>query len=79
MSDLEELLYWERTMDDLLKNLRALARGKHDDFSVALEAVEKIETLRLLVSDLAKYLYLISDEDDTEVAELLKRYEEVMK
>lgn len=66
-------------MDDLLKNLRALAKGKHDDYTVALEAVEEIETLRLLVSDLAKYLYLVTDEDDTEVAELLKRYEEVIK
>lgn len=66
-------------MNDLLKNLRALAKGKHDDYTVALEAVEEIETLRLLVSDLAKYLYLVTDEDDTEVAELLKRYEEVIK
>lgn len=66
-------------MDDLLKNLRALAKGKHDDYTVALEAVGEIETLRALVSDLAKYLYLVTDEDDTEVAELLKRYEEVIK
>lgn len=65
-------------MDDLLKNLRALAKGKHDDYTVTLEAVKEIETLRLLVSDLARYLYLLSDEDDTEMTQLMKRYKEVM-
>ena len=34
---------------DLLKNLRALARGKHDDFSVASEAADEIERLLSLV------------------------------
>lgn len=36
-------------MDDLLKNLRALARGKHDDFSVVYDAIKEITRLRLLV------------------------------
>jgi hypothetical protein len=36
-------------MDDLLKSLRALARGKHDDFSVAFEAADEIERLLGLV------------------------------
>lgn len=36
-------------MDDLLKNLRALARGKHDDFGVAYDAIKEITRLRLLV------------------------------
>lgn len=33
-------------MEDLLKNLRALARGKHDDFSVVFEACLEISRLR---------------------------------
>ena len=33
-------------MDDLIKNLRALARGKHDDFSVVFEACLEISRLR---------------------------------
>lgn len=36
-------------MDDLLKNLRALAKGKQDDFSVAYDAIKEITRLRLLV------------------------------
>lgn len=32
--------------DDLLKRLRALARGKHDDFSVVFEALKEIERLQ---------------------------------
>jgi hypothetical protein len=39
----------ERGTADLLKNLRALARGKHDDFSVAFEAADEIERLLSLV------------------------------
>lgn len=65
-------------MDDLLKNLRALAKGKHDDYTVALEAVEEIETLRLRVSEmldllreLMEHLYVVSDEDDTKADELI--------
>ena len=36
----------ERGTADLLKSLRALARGKHDDFSVAVEAGKEIERLQ---------------------------------
>jgi hypothetical protein len=39
----------ERGTADLLKSLRALARGKHDDFSVAFEAAHEIERLLSLV------------------------------
>lgn len=39
-------------MDDLLKNLRALARGKHDDYSVAYDAIEEITKLKLIIFEL---------------------------
>lgn len=42
-------------MDDLLKNLRALARGKHDDFSVALEAAEELERLQAMQERIDRY------------------------
>lgn len=42
-------------MDDLLKNLRALARGKHDDFSVVFEAIREIERLQEMEAEIDRY------------------------
>lgn len=49
-------------MNDLLKNLRALARGKHDDFSVAAEAADEIDDLRDIISQLLAALASIYNE-----------------
>lgn len=65
---------WEHLRESLL----SAEPTKEESMDDLLKLQREIETLRLLVSDLAKYLYLISDEDDTEVAELLKRCKEFM-
>jgi signal transduction histidine kinase len=53
----------ERGTADLLKNLRALARGKHDDFSVASEAADEIERLLSLVERMLFYAHLLAGID----------------
>ena len=56
-------------MDDRLKSLRALARGKHDDFSVAYDAIDTITNFKTIIFDLLN----MPDFDGTEAVSEARR------